>query len=387
MKQVVPALLISMVAAAEPQFGIASKYVRDQGLDQDPSVIFSERFEAGTTNDVRQRWGFGRLPNVTFSSDVPTASAGTRSMRAAGDNDLFTQFAPAGKPGYNRVYVRWYTKLDSATCDSIHHWPWLGGYDPPQSSPWPRAGEDPAIEDRNGLNTAGRFSTGFEAYRRPEWEPGWFWDWYTYWPEMRAHDDGRWWGNGFTTTGWHLPSTQKWNNFDRWYSTEIMVKLNDFVDGHGVENGEQAVWLDGELISSVGSEPSTQLRGNWELASFIQRRDGGVLPGIRWRTTRPDLMINYFWLEHYVNTDTGQDCVGWYDDVVIATEYIGPMVELKIFPDAGTTPDAGAASQKPKENSAPVNLGCGCSQGSAGYAALSMLTAWFHRRFRQVFRW
>ena len=197
---------------------------------------------------------------------------------------------------------------------------------------------------------------------------------------MRAHDDGRWWGNGFTTTGWHLPSKKKWMNFDRWYSTEIMVKLNDFDGGHGVENGEQAVWLDGELVSHVGSEPNTQLRGNWELASFIQSPDGGVLPGIRWRTTRPNLMINYFWLEHYVNTDTGQDCVGWYDDVVIATEYIGPAVEKKVPADAGMLTDAGVAidagSQKPGESPAP----CGCSHVSSAYTALAFLLAWPLRR-------
>lgn len=86
-----------------------------------------------------------------------------------------------------------------------------------------------------------------------------------------------------------------------------MVKLNNFENGFGPANGEQAFWLDGELKSYVGGSPGKQLAGKWRGDAFVQGFPGGTtLPGIRWRTTRPNLMINYFWLEHFVDTDPGR---------------------------------------------------------------------------------
>ena len=98
-----------------------------------------------------------------------------------------------------------------------------------------------------------------------------------------------------------------------------MVKLNDF----GSDNGEQAFWINGELKSYVGSTPQTRIRGTWHGGNFFNDPSGPAYPGIKWRTTRPNLMINYFWLEHFVDTDT--DCVSWFECVVFARKYIGPI--------------------------------------------------------------
>jgi len=53
--------------------------------------------------------------------------------------------------------------------------------------------------------------------------------------------------------------------------------------------------------------------------------------GFRWRT-HADLKINFFWLLFYVTENAGrQNRVTaekenrvWFDDIVVATEYIGP---------------------------------------------------------------
>jgi hypothetical protein len=53
--------------------------------------------------------------------------------------------------------------------------------------------------------------------------------------------------------------------------------------------------------------------------------------GFRWRTVS-NFDINYVWLEHYVDSDP--TCGVWFDDLVIATEYIGPLGgDPKIFVD------------------------------------------------------
>ena len=50
--------------------------------------------------------------------------------------------------------------------------------------------------------------------------------------------------------------------------------------------------------------------------------------GFRWRTV-PDLNVNYVWLYVYTQQPAGHHIRVWFDDVVVATEYIGPMAASK----------------------------------------------------------
>jgi hypothetical protein len=79
----------------------------------------------------------------------------------------------------------------------------------------------------------------------------------------------------------------------RWYCFEVMVKLN----APGQHDGEQAFWVDGKKI-------------------YHQT-------GIRWRETA-DLKLNSMMLDVYVH-QSRRDNTCWFDDVKIATEYIGPL--------------------------------------------------------------
>ena len=131
----------------------------------------------------------------------------------------------------------------------------------------------------------------------------------------------------------------------QWVCIEFMVKMNDPVSA---SNGEQAFWIDGVRKNHLG--PGFP-RGEWIWDGFWPNADctpsgpcdpnGSGTPcctdfeGFRWRTV-PELNLNYVWLEHYVDSDPA--CGVWFDDLVIATEYIGPMVGL--FADdfeSGTT--------------------------------------------------
>ena len=107
---------------------------------------------------------------------------------------------------------------------------------------------------------------------------------------MRIDLDGNYWGNMFHND----PPVQAERG--EWICLEFMVRMNDPADAF---NGEQAFWING------------QLRGHWR--------------GLNWRTS-PTLMANAFTLESYV-TDRwtkNQTNIVYFDNVVIATEYIGP---------------------------------------------------------------
>ncbi len=85
------------------------------------------------------------------------------------------------------------------------------------------------------------------------------------------------------------PPPGAWNFYSYWWK---MKRSGD---------GRQAFWIDGRKVGDFG--------------------------GIEWRKTA-ELTLNAFWLMSYVTdrwTDHKTNRV-WFDDVVVATEYIGPIV-------------------------------------------------------------
>ena len=113
----------------------------------------------------------------------------------------------------------------------------------------------------------------------------------------------------------------------------------------GESDGELALWIDGQPVSHLG--PGFP-RGRWTFDKFVPRAEGdGValepgerdresfttapggdpFEGFRWRTAEP-LNVNFLWLYLYI-TDGSRGHVNqvWYDDVVVATDYIGPLRE------------------------------------------------------------
>jgi hypothetical protein len=72
---------------------------------------------------------------------------------------------------------------------------------------------------------------------------------------------------------------------------EMMLKAND----PGANNGEQAFWINGELI--------------------------GHFKNMVWRFTN-DLKINSFQLGLYIHDNEKINRI-WYDDIIVSTGYIG----------------------------------------------------------------
>ena len=288
------ALAATVALAGEiraPRTGIATAYPQDRGLREDPRVLFVEDFETGTIEEIGHRWGQVSKPqNMALVADVPVASAGRRSLRIRDNGYLFTH-----PRGVDRVYARFYVKFHPKT-GYIHHFVHLVADADPK--PWPKggAGETPAGDMK--------FSTGIEPTGSwGKYPPPGVWNFYTYWHEMKTK-----WGTVYI--GEDEPIVP-----GRWYCVEVMLKANSTPEAH---DGEQAFWVDGRLF------------GRWG--------------GFNWRTTDA-LKINSFWLLYY-NTDQparhnrdphpdSRVMEVWFDDIVVATEYIGPIAPTRREPEAG----------------------------------------------------
>jgi hypothetical protein len=82
----------------------------------------------------------------------------------------------------------------------------------------------------------------------------------------------------------------------RWYCYELMLKANT----PGERDGEIACWLDGKLIAHF---------------PHLRLRDVAVLK------------INHAALDLHIRSNPTRANKKFYDDVVIATSYIGPRVK------------------------------------------------------------
>jgi len=286
------ALLAGRAAAAAPDAlpegatGIAAKYPGDAGIDKDPRVLLHEDFEAGVLDTKRWSEISNKAGALTFAEDAPAASPGKKSLLVTatlGTNTgghLFRRF----KPGVERMHARFYVKF-APDCDYIHHFVHIVAENPP--TPWPTGGA--------GLCPAGdkKFSTGLEPCGNDKkFPPPGAWNFYTYWHRMKKSGDGKFWGNSF------MPERPVVPERGRWYAMEMMVQANTV----GKDDGRQAFWVDGKLI--------------------------GDFKGFEWRTAE-DLKINAFWLMSYITDRWTEHKVNRvsFDDVVVATEYIGPVAK------------------------------------------------------------
>ena len=303
--------------------GIASNYPRDHGIENHPKVVFVEDFDRGTIRDFGKRWESVQNDDImSLSADVPAASGGGRSL-------LMTHIGGRGNgahlyrrldSGYDKLHVRFYVRFASE-CAPIHHFFHVGGYHP--ATAWPQGGA--------GTRPRGneRFSTGVEPFGE-----NWSWDYYSYWMEMRGSPPrGQCWGNSFI----HDRSLKVKRN--QWECLELMMKMNEL----GVPDGEMALWVDGKLVSHLGMGFP---RGKWVFDKFKPGEggdgvrwsdethapeilqyphDGQPFQGFRWRHDE-DLKINFLWVLLYI-TKAPQDHVSkvWFDNIVVAQDYIGPI--------------------------------------------------------------
>lgn len=264
--------------------GLAAKYPGDRGLRDDKRVVLVEDFE---NDDFRKRWMEVKEPSEKMRL-VDDRGGKALEIPSELDKDtgghLYKMIAPGLETAHLRFYV-WFEPEHTF----VHHLSGLVGYNPATRWPQGGAGKKPDGDER--------FSTGVEPWG--DWgrlAPPGVWNFYSYWCEMKKAPDGHYWGNSFR------PKKDVPVERGRWICVEIMVKCNS-VDK---ADGEQAFWIDG--------------------------RGAGRWGGIRWRTMK-DLNVNGLCLSYYMTTRVprGENAPPLrkknrlrFDDVVVATEYIGP---------------------------------------------------------------
>jgi hypothetical protein len=299
--------------------GLSARRPGDVGIEGDPAVLFAENFEAGEMDDLAGRWEDvkGLAEGVlAFSRDVPPASSGKRSLQVTatlGANDGGHMYTRLPRP-VDQVFVRFYVKFP-AEAEYIHHFVHLGGYYPPTPYPQGGAGTRPRGDERVtvGIEPYGRYG----EYRAPG-----IWHFYCYWQDMKISADDKYWGNGLA------PAAPQVVPRGRWQCVEVMLKLNSAPEE---ADGELALWLDGKL---AGHFAKGVARSRWTGEGFQLVDNGGEsFEGFRWRNST-DLKINFFWLLHYVTEGAlRQNRVEqphpvnrvWFDDIVVSTQYIGPI--------------------------------------------------------------
>lgn len=319
--------------------GLSAKYPGDAGLMRDPAVLLAENFESGPIDDLKQRWS--EISNkdgkvLAFSEDVPPGSHGRRSIQMTAtlaDNTGGHLYRRLPR-GVDKAFARFYVKFPKDT-GYIHHFVHLGGYNPPTAWPQGGAGERPRGDDR--------VTVGIEPYGHYGQYPApGAWTFYTYWQEMKISADRKYWGNALDGL---RPAAIP---HDRWQCVEVMLQLNSAPER---ADGELALWIDGKLDTHLKKGVP---RGPWTGQGFKQVASGGEpFEGFRWRRST-DLKINFFWLLYYVtehaprqNKVTNPPATSrvWFDDIVVATDYIGPIKPVPDRPGRRTATRPGPASR------------------------------------------
>jgi len=313
--------------------GLAEKYPGDRGIEKDGDVIFTEDFETGSIEEIGERWGavkqgkpwgtIHRPEIMTLPNDTPKNSAGKRSllinaivdMDVIGTSDtggyLFTTFEEMDK-----AYLRFYTKFGVGH-GYEHHFVILGCNKKKLPWPYPKAGSRPNGDDHMYVYID---PIGFHGKYPP---PG-LWCLYSYWAEMKISADNNYWGNVTRPIDPVAVTPGKWQ------CVELMIKMNSAPDKR---DGEFALWIDGELSMHVKKGIP---RGKWSGMGFDLLESGGEpFEGLLLRTDM-DLKINTLWLEHLIgygaqkaNNVKKEDITKinpvYFDDIVVARKYIGPI--------------------------------------------------------------
>jgi hypothetical protein len=309
-----------------PSAGIASGYPGDAGIENDPNVVFVERFNESTLSNLFGRWtDVLNGSAMSFSSDVPAGSPVARSLNipwvGGGVNNgghLFKQLSPGVD---DTLYVRYYIKYP-ASGRPQHEGIWLGGANPPLSYPNPQAGIRPNGNDR--FSAAPEQSDDLSRF-----------DHYNYWMGMRQAGDGNYWGNTLLNNA-NVTATP-----GQWMCVEHMVKLNAPVTA---VNGEHAIWINGVKVSHLGQGFP---KGFWSGGNFTQDPNGTAFEGFRWRSDA-NLKLNWIWLQNYAPNDpAGLSSSIKYAHVVAAKSYIGCLtagVADTTLPSTSLTAPATGAS-------------------------------------------
>jgi hypothetical protein len=291
-------------ALPEGNTGIASKHPGDVGIGADSNVIFADDFESYPATsqgpDINKVWdAVYQNQDVGIATDPANVHGGKQALQftlpqqtaelSDGTDKILTQ-------EQDTLYLRYYSKFDPPydVVGSSHNGSSISAHYFNGNMATPGV---PA----NGTN---KFLVNLENWRGDAAtpSPGQL-NVYVYHPEQRSA-----YGDHFFPTGLVDPNTSIPFDFGpnfvkrpdiipelgRWYCYEYMVQANTPLQ----RDGRIAIWLDGKLVADFGN--------------------------LRFRDIA-SLKINRFGLSFHIKSNPNGQARKWYDDVVAATSYIGPV--------------------------------------------------------------
>jgi len=279
--------------------GIAARHPGDRGIGMDPEVIFADDFESYSSGAGLSAHWDAVYHNASITTDSSIVFAGQRSLEFVSPKqsaELNNSVGRTLRDEQDVLFMRYYSRFDTTfdVTGSSHNG---GGI----SAHYFVGGNATPGVPANGNN---KFLVEYESWRedRTEPNPGNL-NVYVYHPEQRSE-----WGDHFFPDGRVLPNGNIPGNFGpefvarrnrmpelgRWYAYEVMVAANT----PGIRDGRIALWLDGELIADF---------------SNLRMRNVATL-----RIDRVSLSL-------HIGTNTTGQTRKWYDNVVVARSYIGPM--------------------------------------------------------------
>ena len=284
--------------------GLAARLRGDAGIARHPSVLFADGFESvrgerltdGLREDAgdRARWNHAWDHAWGGCRVTDSAHSGRQAIEMRTDGAGSVGLSHYLRPGRDRLFLRYYVRY-APDFPGAHH---VGGAIEARAPGVPHA--NPGVP-ANGTNkiTVLLDHWSFEAGVKP---PG----------PLVAYvyhmDQQHQWGEQFYPSGKIQPQENERRRIfgpsfvprpdltpplDQWICCELMVDAGE----PGKRTGRVAFWVDGKLRADF--------------------------PNLRFRTTQ-DLKLNRVDLQLYESRSTGPRRV-WFDDVVVATEYIGPM--------------------------------------------------------------
>jgi chitodextrinase len=281
----------------EGQTGIAASFPGDANIQSNANVLFADDFESYTSaSELTTRWNsFYQSSNTRIATEAGSRFAGSKALELtlpASSAEVSNAVVKNISPAQDSLFVRVYTKFDSLyqiNTQSNHNGIRISAqYPGPGTPPNGRDFFMAMVENSTFYDEAG---PGYSHV-------------YVYHPEQRSQWGDIWYPDGRIlpfdrTPGDFGPTFVSRQDFipqqDRWYSYEFMLKANT----PGQRDGRIAFWIDGNLMADFQN---------------VRLRDVSTLK------------IDQIQLElHAQAGGSARPNKKWYDNLVVARSYIGPV--------------------------------------------------------------
>lgn len=306
----VVASVIGAARAADPlpegDQGIAAKYPGDVGIDGDAAVVFVDDFEGyGDASELPTRWDAAvyQVDGVKITGEAAGVFAGSQALEFTvpqQEAELANATDRTVSPELEVLYLRFYSKFQGPydIVGSSHNGAMI-------SSKYFNNGQATPGVPADGTN---KFLVNLENWRgEPEMASPGLLNLYVYHPEQRSEYGDHFYPDG-TITPYDpdpppdyfgpdfVPRPNIIPELDTWHCYEYMVKANT----PGQRDGRVAFWYDGVLAGDFQN---------------LRLRDVDALK------------IDRFGLSFHIKSNPDAVNRKWYDNVVAATAYIGPLYE------------------------------------------------------------